>query len=146
MRLLALPLLALLLVPGSPDRAAPGVNGFHVHATGKAFAGDRPLLATISPNGDGVRDRAAISFRLSEPARVYLAISKTLLQPKAIYVRGRDFPPGRHTVYWAPVNVPPRTYLVRLSAVDRAGNRTTLGGAPASQQNTTGERSPVIRV
>jgi hypothetical protein len=146
MRLLALPLLALLLVPGSPDRAAPGVNGFHVHATGKAFAGDRPLLATISPNGDGLRDVAQISFTLTEPARVSLAISKTLLRPTLVYLRTQSFPRGRHTMVWAPQNVPPRTYLVRLSAVDRHGNRTTLGVDSAAELRRTGARSPVIRV
>jgi N,N-dimethylformamidase beta subunit-like protein len=139
-------LLALAVVPASVDRTPPAVTEFHVHATGKAFAGDRPLLATISPNGDGVRDRAAISFRLSEPARVFLTISKTLRQPRAVYIRGRSFPRGRQTVYWAPLNVPPRTYLVRLIAVDRAGNRTTLGVASAGQLHRTGARSPVIRV
>jgi hypothetical protein len=143
---LVVPLAALALVPASVDRTPPAVTEFHVHATGKAFAGDRPLLATISPNGDGFRDRAAISFRLSEPARVYLAISKTLLQPRAVYARAMSFPRGRHTVYWAPVNVPPRTYLVRLSAVDRAGNRTTLGVGSAGELRRTGARSPVIRV
>jgi len=143
---LVVPLVALAIAPVSADRTPPTVTGFHVHATGKPFAGDRPLLATISPNGDGFRDRAAISFRLSEPARVYLTISKTLRRPTLVYVRARDFTRGRHTVYWAPQNVPPRTYLVRLSAVDRAGNRTTLGVASAGQLRRTGARSPVIRV
>ena len=146
MRLLALPLLALLLVPGSPDRAAPGVYGFHVQASGKRFAGDRPLLATISPNGDGLRDVARISFTLTETARVSLAISKTLLHPSLVYFRTQSFPRGRHTMTWAPQNVPPRTYLVRLSAVDRHGNRTTVGVGSAAELRRTGARSPVIRV
>jgi len=146
MRLFALPLLALLLVPASADRTAPAVTSFHVHATGKAFAGDRPLLATISPNGDGLRDHATISFRLSEPARVSLAISKTLLHPALVYFRTQSFPRGLHTMTWAPTNVPPRTYLVRLSAVDGAGNRTTVGVGSARELRMTGARSPVIRV
>ncbi|HEV8250475.1 MAG TPA: N,N-dimethylformamidase beta subunit family domain-containing protein, partial [Gaiellaceae bacterium] len=146
MRLLALPILAILLVPASADRTPPAVTGFYVHATGKAFAGDRPLLATISPNGDGLRDQAAISFRLSEPARVSLVISKTLRRPTLVDLRSYSLPSGRHTVYWAPQNLPPRTYLVRLSAVDRAGNRTTVGVSSAAQLRRTGARSPVIRV
>ena len=144
--LLALPLATLAVVPASADRTPPAVTDFHVHATGKAYAGDRPLLATISPNGDGFRDQAAISFRLSEPARVHLTISKTLRRPTLVYVRGRDFTRGRHTVYWAPQNVPPRTYLVRLIAVDRAGNRTTLGVGSPAQLRRARARSPVIRV
>jgi hypothetical protein len=146
MRLFALPLLALLLVPASADRTAPTVSGFQVRATGKPFVGDRPLLATISPNGDGLRDEARISFRLSEPANVSLAISKTLIAPELVYLRTQSFPRGLHTMVWAPTNIPPRTYLVRLSAVDRAGNRTTLGADSAAQLRRTGARSPVIRV
>ena len=143
---LALSLLALAVVPASADRTAPAVSDFRVHATGKAFAGDRPLLATISPNGDGLRDRAVITFRLSEPARVSLVISKTLLRPTLVYLRTRSFAAGGHTMSWTPQNVPPRTYLVRLSAVDRAGNRTTVGVPSASRLRRTGARSPVIRV
>ncbi len=63
-------LVLLALVPGAVDRTPPAVADFHVRAEGRGFAGDRPLLATISPNGDGFRERAAISFRLDERARV----------------------------------------------------------------------------
>ena len=143
---LVLSLASLALVPASADRVAPALSGLYVHADGAGFAGDRPLLATITPNGDGVRDSAAISFRLSEPARVWLAISKTLRRPKAVYIRARSLPPGRHTLHWAPPpSVEPRTYLVQLSAVDRAGNRTTVG-VPSPGLRLTGARSPVIRV
>ena len=144
---LALSLAALAFVPASADRIPPALTGLYAHADGAAFAGDRPLLATISPNGDGVRDTAAISFRLSEPARVWLAISKTLRRPSGVYLRARDFPAGRHTLHWAPPpSIEPRTYLVQLSAVDRAGNRTTVGVPSAGLLRSTGARSPVIRV
>jgi hypothetical protein len=41
------------------------------------FAGDRRLLATVSPNGDGFRDRAIVHFRLHRPARVRLDVLRT---------------------------------------------------------------------
>src|SRR5918996_4222525 len=99
-------LVVLALVPGTVDRMPPSVAGFHVRADGRAFAGDRPLLATISPNGDGFRERAAISFRLSEPARVRITVSKTLRHPEVVWRQTGDFGRGRHTVRWAPTRVP----------------------------------------
>jgi hypothetical protein len=128
------------------DRTAPVVTDFHVRAEGRSFAGDRALLATISPDGDGVRDRAAITFRLSEPARVHLTISKTVRQPTVVYERTGRFARGRHRLYWSPRNLPARTYLVRLTAVDRAGNRTTLGAATAGDLRRGARRTPVIRL
>ena len=142
--LLAIAVLAL--VPGAPDRTPPAIADFHVRADGRGFAGDRPLLATISPNGDRFRDRAAISFRLSEPARVRITVSKTLREPEIVWRRTGLFGRGRHTVHWAPQGVPPRTYVVTLTAVDRSGNRTTLGASSARQVRRGARRTPVVRV
>jgi hypothetical protein len=139
-------LLALALVPAAVDRTPPRVSDFSVHAADRAFAGDRPLLATISPNGDGFRDRAAISFRLSERARVQITIAKTLRKPTVVYVLRGSFSRGTHTLYWSPKHAPARTYLVRLTAVDRAGNRSTFGVGSAGELRRTEARSPVIRV
>jgi FG-GAP repeat protein len=41
---------------------------------GASFAGDRSNYVTVSPNGDGIRDPAHISFRLSRPAGVTLRV------------------------------------------------------------------------
>ena len=109
MRLL-LALVLLALVPGAPDRTPPSVTGFSIRADGRGFAGDRPLLATISPNGDGLRERAAISFRLGEPARVRITVSKTLREAKVVWRHTGVYGRGRHTVRWAPRGVPARTY------------------------------------
>ncbi|MEX2210442.1 MAG: N,N-dimethylformamidase beta subunit family domain-containing protein [Gaiellaceae bacterium] len=143
---LPLAVLALAVVPAAVDRSAPVVTDFHVRAEGRAFAGDRQLLATISPNGDGVRDRVAITFRLSEPARVHLTIAKTVRKSTTVYARTGRFTRGRHTIYWAPRELTPRTYLVRLSAVDRAGNRATHGAGSAGQLRREGGRTPVVRI
>ena len=139
-------LVVLALVPGAVDRTPPSVAAFRVGTDGRGFAGDRPLLATISPNGDGVRERAAISFRLGEPARVRITVSKTLRGHEVVWSRSGLFGKGRHTVHWAPRAVPARTYLVSLTAVDRAGNRTTLGAGSAQQLRRGAARTPVVRV
>jgi hypothetical protein len=143
---LSLALVVLALVPGSVDRTPPSVADFRVRADGRAFAGDRPLLATISPNGDGVRERASIAFRLGEPARVRITVSKTLRQPEIVWRHTRDFGKGRHKLHWAPSGVPARTYAVTLTAVDRSGNRTTVGTSSARELRRGAPRTPVIRV
>ena len=106
-------------------------------------AGDRPLLATISPNGDGLRDRATSPSVSASRRASDLAISKTVIEPTLVYSGGdASLAPGFHTMCWAPTNVPPRTYLVRLSAVDRAGNRTTLGAAGLPRSSAAARRRP----
>ncbi|MBD0339106.1 MAG: hypothetical protein ICV67_07455 [Thermoleophilia bacterium] len=143
------PLLALLLlalVPSAPDRTPPAVSGFQVRADGRPFAGDRLLLATISPNGDGIRERATIAFRLAEPARVRVTVSKTLRRPEVVWRRTADLGKGRHRVHWAPQGIPARTYVVTLAAVDRAGNRTVLAAGSARELRHGARRTPVVRV
>jgi len=96
------------------------------------FAGDGALLTTISPNGDGFRDHADIDFDLHEPATVTMEVSRTLKVPKTIYTLTQKLTRGLHTLTWAPApTLNPRTYLIRLTTVDRAGNRMTYGAPNA---------------
>ena len=143
---LALALVLLVLVPGAVDLTPPAVDDLHVWAEGRPFSGDRPLLATVSPNRDGVRERAAISFQLSEPARVRITVSKTLRRTTVVWTRTGAYGRGTHVVHWAPRGVPARTYLVSLSAVDQAGNRTTLGATSVQHLSRGASATPVIRV
>jgi len=64
---------------------------------------------------DGFRDRAVIRFWLSKPARVTLRVGGTL--------RTAFLQPGRRAFFWSPGRRSARAYPVRLSAVDRVGNR-----------------------
>src|SRR4026209_1777076 len=48
----------------------PNLLGLRISTGGTPFAGDTPWLATVSPNGDGFRDRALIRFKLDRPATV----------------------------------------------------------------------------
>jgi hypothetical protein len=109
-----------------------------------AFAGDWRLLTTISPNGDGFRDRASIHFRLREPATVTIVVGWTKARLYPVYRRGYRFGPGLHTVEWAPSTTTlPRTYLVRVLVRDRQGHSWSYGAAAPSSGKQTG---PVVRV
>lgn len=143
---LSLALVVVALVPSAGDLTPPAVEDFRVRAEGRPFGGDRPLLATVSPNGDGFRERAAISFRLGEPALVRIAVSKTLRQTTVVWQRTGVYGKGGHTVHWAPQGVPARTYLVSLTAIDGAGNRATLGATSVGHLRRGAARTPVIRV
>lgn len=128
------------------DRTAPQAVGLRAYTISpQKYAGDRQLFVTISPNGDGVRDRVKISFTLTERATVRLRIARTLSSPEAVYENVGKFGPGRHVLTWDPEStMPARTYLTLLEVTDAAGNRRTYG----AQNAETGRRptAPVIRV
>jgi hypothetical protein len=81
------------------------LSGLRV-TSGTPFAGDRPLLATVSPNGDGLRDQAVVHFRLAAPATVFLRIMVCRKHPTTVLESQTAFAAGRHTLVWAP---PPTT-------------------------------------
>jgi hypothetical protein len=109
------------------------------------FKGDSALLTTVSPNGDGFRDHANISFRLAEEATVTMDVTRTVKVPHVIYTLTAHFGPGSHTMTWAPgANLNPRTYLVRLTSVDLAGNQVVYGAPNAFVGRTP--RGPVVRL
>ena len=130
--------LALALLAGNP---AP-LHDLRVSNGSRPFAGDGRLLTTVSPNGDGLRDRAIVSFRLARPATVRLDVLRTdTLHPgratKAIWSTTRHLRAGRRQIAWRPSRkTEPRTYVLRL----RAGRRVYM--------NFPGKRprAPVVRV
>ena len=128
------------------DRTAPRITRFETRNESRTpFAGDNALLTTISPNNDGLRDSAKIRFTLSEPARVHFEVTRTISAPETVYELKATLPRGRNTFTWfPPKTIGARTYLVRIHAVDGAGNRGTYGAATAR----AGRRAsaPVVRV
>ena len=67
------------------------------------FAGDNQLLTTISPNGDGFRDKADVTFRLREPATVTHGRHAHRQGAEHRSTRSqRRFGRGTHTMTWAP--------------------------------------------
>ena len=124
----------------SADGHAPQVSGLVVSNGGARYLGDRSLLATISPNGDGYRESALIRFRLDEPATVKLTVASLGYRGRKVFDRTLRLGRGRHTVRWAPrAWIQPRTYVVRLRVRDRNGNVGTYGFS-------RGSRKAVIRV
>src|ERR671922_1509670 len=112
-------LMTLALAASSP---APQLLGLHVSDGSRPFAGDRTLLTTVSPNGDGFRDRAIVSFRLARPATVKLDVVATQMVRAGktgttiVWSTTRTFAPGPGSLVWRPVpTTEPRTYILRLT-------------------------------
>lgn len=113
------------------------------------FAGDRRLLTTISPNGDGFRDRAIVRFGLTAPARVRVEAVRTDTiregRPAEAVVWSKTvaLPGGSHTLVWSPArSIAPRTYILRFTLRDAQG-RTRVYGAYGPGQRVD---APVVRV
>jgi hypothetical protein len=99
----------------------PELLGLHVSSGGGRFAGDGPLLTTISPNRDGFRDRALVRFSVDRVVTVRMTVNRTTGRLRPIYSHTYRLSSGRHTLVWTPrASREPQTYLVRLVAVDRA--------------------------
>jgi len=111
----ALALALALLAGGSPP-----LHDLRVSNGSRPFAGDGRLLTTVSPNGDGLRDRAIVRFRLDRSATVHLDVLRTdTLHPgratKTIWSATRRFRAGRRQIVWRPARgTEPRTYVLRL--------------------------------
>jgi hypothetical protein len=126
------------------DRLPPLLGDVRVDAPGPPFAGDDRLLTTISPNGDGLRDTATISFTLSEPAHVTLEIGRTTRRVVPIYTRSVSLRAGRQSLAWSGTGAAPRTYVVLLTAVDAAGNRSRYGARTRAEARR--RRTAAVRV
>src|SRR6476646_639067 len=107
------------------------LSDISVGSDGPSFAGDSGRFATVSPNGDGFRDAAVVRFRLAEPARVTIAAyvsGEGAAAPRLVGQRTEQLAPGSHGLRWQPrETLTPRTYMLRLDAVDRQGGRSTVG-------------------
>jgi hypothetical protein len=119
-----------------------GLHDLRVSNGSQPFAGDNRLLTTVSPNGDGLRDRAIVSFRLERAATVRMDVLRTdTLHPgratKTIWSTTRRFRAGRRTLVWKPAaNTEPRTYVLRL----------TVGGRAYMNLPGKKRRAPVVRI
>ena len=130
---------------------APRLLDLRVGNGGKPFAGDRRLLTTVSPNGDGLRDRAIVSFRLDRAAKVTLeavrtdAVGKAWPAEQTVWSRTASFGSGRHHLTWPPSpKISDRTYVLRLTLVDRRGRRRVYGNYKPSPH--TRANAPVVRI
>src|SRR4051794_1081071 len=116
----------------------PQLQGLHVTNGSAPYAGDRPLLTTVSPNGDGFRDAAVVHFRLTRPAVVRLdAVATNMIHAgkggtSSVWHTSRLFAAGAGTLTWRPArSTQPRTYILRL----RVGSQVYGGYGPSGHQN-----------
>jgi hypothetical protein len=126
---------AALLSRVGPARAAfePLLTSVRVASDGHPYAGDRAALATIGGPG---RRSARLHFTLNRRANVSLEVLQTgqgAVSEKSVPVATAAlsenetmFGPGSHTLDWVPpANLPPRTYILRLTATSTDGRTQT---------------------
>jgi hypothetical protein len=122
--------------------AAPSIHDLQVSNGSRPFAGDGRLLTTVSPNSDGFRDSAIVSFRLDRAARVKMDVLRTdTLHPgretQTIWSTSRRLRAGRRQLVWRPArDTDPRTYVLRL----QVGRRVYMN-IPGKRR-----RAPVVRI
>ncbi|MFL5965820.1 MAG: N,N-dimethylformamidase beta subunit family domain-containing protein [Gaiellaceae bacterium] len=125
--------------------APPQLLDLSVSDGTRPFAGDRRLLTTVSPNGDGFRDAAIVRFRLTRPATVQMsAVATQMIRAgrtgtTAVWSTTRKLHAGRERLVWRPARgTQPRTYILRLAV---AGGHVYGAYGPGRTQN-----APVVRV
>lgn len=143
--------------------AAPATGGALSHvdvSSGQPFAGDRPMLATLTPGGPPGRETAKLRIGLRESAHlivdvvdrnapgVHAAASEGATAgdqaPLQRLVDG-NFGRGMHTVPWTPpVSTPPGTYSLVVTITERSGKRTVLGAS--SPAHPALPAAPIVRV
>ena len=141
---------AAFAAAAEPAPTAARISGIRIDNGSTPFAGDRRLLTTVSPNGDGFRDRAIVRFRLSRRATVELEVLRAHKlrrgHPvvKRVRVLRRILPAGVRRMVWRPTSrTAPGSYILRVSPVgaDRPRGReqtTHVAGVSA--------RTPVARI
>jgi hypothetical protein len=136
-----LPFVAAVAAIASP---APALHDLRVSNGSAPFAGDRRLLTTVSPNGDGFRDEAIVRFTLTRAATVRMDAVATQMVlagrtgTTTVWSETRTLPAGPGRLVWHPArSTEPRTYILRLTV----GRRVYGAYRPGGMQN-----APVVRV
>ena len=95
-------LAAVGLAASAPAQPGPPhLLGLRISNGGKTVAGDTPWLGTVSPNGDGFRDRALIRFALDRQATVEIravATAEVQRPAKTVWSVRRRLAPGPHVI------------------------------------------------
>jgi hypothetical protein len=133
-----------VLLAGSAPAAVgpPRLLGLSISNGGSPFLGDTRQLATVSPNGDGLRDRALIRFHLDQAATFDLKVVATSSfgrAPKVVWHLRRKLSPGTHSLVWKPKrSIPDRSYLLRFVVKGQNGSRVYGFEHPRAGQATSG--------
>jgi N,N-dimethylformamidase beta subunit-like, C-terminal len=133
-----------------PSAAQPGVANVTLLALengSRPFVGDGPLRTTVTPNGDGLRERAVVHFGLDRAATVQVdaLVSRKVQRGEPVVERvwsaRRRLRPGRHAVGWRPApTTPPGTYMLRVVA------HGARNDAAAARRALLDGSLPVVRV
>jgi hypothetical protein len=130
---------------------APKLLDLRVSNGSTPYAGDRPLLTTVSPKGDGFRDRAVVGFRLTKSATVELDVLQTVNVKRGkntvqtISSVRHAFSAGRHRLVWTPArSLPSGTYVLELTVTDTQGRRRIYNDLPLAGRVRI--RAPVVRI
>jgi hypothetical protein len=141
-----------LVATGSaaPPGKGPRLIGLRVSNGSTPFAGDGRLLTTVSPNGDGFRDRAIVSFRLDRPGTVRMDAVRTDMirigrpAEQTVWTTTARLAAGQHRLVWSPArSTPPRTYILRLTTRDAHGTREYGSYKPSLHERVN---APVVRI
>ena len=124
------------------------------------FAGDGPLLTTVTPGGLPGRESATLELALSRRAHVVVdVVDRNAPGLHAGAAEGvtagsaasletlldRQLGRGVHTVTWTPdAGTPPATYSLVVTASDARGDRVVLGAASPAHPHLPA--APVVRV
>jgi N,N-dimethylformamidase beta subunit-like protein len=126
----------------------PALHDLRVSNGDTPFQGDRRLLTTVSPNADGFRDSAIVTFRLDGPASVHMEAVRTDTiradrpSTQVVWSTAKGFDAGRHRLVWHPArSTPPRTYILRLTVTGAGGVRRYGFATPPGRVT-----APVVRV
>src|SRR5947208_3940420 len=130
---------------------APRLLDLEVTNGSTPFAGDRRLLTTVSPNGDGFRDQAIVRFRLAVKATVELDVVQTVNVKhgkntvQTIVSERKAFSAGRHRLVWTPAgSIPSGTYVLELTVTDPEGRRRIYNDFPVAGRIRA--EAPVVRI
>lgn len=136
---------AVAVPAGSARDAAPLLAAVSVATTGPPFAGDRRLLATVSPNATD-RSTAIVRFSLQRVATVKVEAVRKGRGTKdlVLWSTTQRFGAGRHAVRWRPdATIEPGTYLMRIT-LTRSGLKRVYGSRRPTAASLG--RAPVVRV
>jgi hypothetical protein len=144
LRVLALAAVAAPAAARAATSRGPELLGLRVRSL-RPFAGDRRLLATVSPR----RREARVGFRLLRAASVRMEAVRTDTiragRPagETVWSVERRLAAGSHELAWRPGRaVVPRTYVLRLTATDERGRRRVYGAFRPGRPPD----APVVRV
>jgi hypothetical protein len=126
------------------DQIPPRLHGLTISNGGAPFDRDHNLLSTLSQLES--RRTAFVHFGLDRVARVSLeAVATRQGVDQVVWSQVARLRAGRHRLSWTPdPALPPRTYLLRLTVMDKHGRRRVYG--PNRPYVAWAPRAPVVRI